>query len=49
MGKQKIRIKINGSDMEADVEPRLLLVHCIRDVFGVEPSIVRLAATSAPR
>ena len=35
MGKQKIRVKINGSDMEADVEPRLLLVHCIRDVFGL--------------
>jgi carbon-monoxide dehydrogenase small subunit len=35
MGKQKIRIKVNGSDMEADVEPRLLLVHCIRDVFGL--------------
>ena len=35
MGKQKIRIKINGSDVEADVEPRLLLVHCIRDVFGL--------------
>jgi carbon-monoxide dehydrogenase small subunit len=35
MGKRKIRIKINGSDMEADVEPRLLLVHCIRDVFGL--------------
>ena len=35
MGKQKIRIKINGSDMEAEVEPRLLLVHCIRDVFGL--------------
>jgi carbon-monoxide dehydrogenase small subunit len=35
MRKQKIRIKINGSDMEAEVEPRLLLVHCIRDVFGL--------------
>ena len=35
MAKQKIRIKINGSDMEAEVEPRLLLVHCIRDVFGL--------------
>jgi aerobic carbon-monoxide dehydrogenase small subunit len=35
MAKQKIRIKVNGSDMEADVEPRLLLVHCIRDVFGL--------------
>jgi carbon-monoxide dehydrogenase small subunit len=35
MRKQKIRIKVNGTDMEADVEPRLLLVHCIRDVFGL--------------
>ena len=35
MAKQKIRIKVNGADMEADVEPRLLLVHCIRDVFGL--------------
>ncbi|HSE90003.1 MAG TPA: (2Fe-2S)-binding protein [Candidatus Binatia bacterium] len=35
MGKRKIRIKVNGADMEADVEPRLLLVHCIRDVFGL--------------
>ena len=35
MGKQKIRVKVNGADMEADVEPRLLLVHCIRDVFGL--------------
>ena len=35
MAKQKIRIKVNGADMEAEVEPRLLLVHCIRDVFGL--------------
>jgi aerobic carbon-monoxide dehydrogenase small subunit len=35
MVKQKIRIKVNDADMEADVEPRLLLVHCIRDVFGL--------------
>jgi carbon-monoxide dehydrogenase small subunit len=35
MGKQKIRIKVNGADMEADVESRLVLVHCIRDVFGL--------------
>jgi carbon-monoxide dehydrogenase small subunit len=35
MGKQKIRVKVNGADLEADVEPRLLLVHCIRDVFGL--------------
>jgi carbon-monoxide dehydrogenase small subunit len=35
MAKQRIRIKVNGADMEADVEPRLLLVHCIRDLFGL--------------
>lgn len=35
MAKQKIHIKVNGADMEADVESRLLLVHCIRDVFGL--------------
>jgi carbon-monoxide dehydrogenase small subunit len=35
MAKQKIRIKVNGADMEAEVEPRLLLVHCLRDVFGL--------------
>ena len=35
MAKQKIRIKVNGANMEAEVEPRLLLVHCIRDVFGL--------------
>jgi carbon-monoxide dehydrogenase small subunit len=35
MAKQKIRIKVNGADMEAEVEPRLLLIHCIRDVFGL--------------
>jgi carbon-monoxide dehydrogenase small subunit len=35
MPKQKIRIKVNRTDMEAEVEPRLLLVHCIRDVFGL--------------
>ena len=35
MGEQRIRIKVNGADMEADVESRLLLVHCIRDVLGL--------------
>ncbi|HXV82766.1 MAG TPA: (2Fe-2S)-binding protein [Candidatus Binatia bacterium] len=35
MAKQKIHIRVNGADMEAEVEPRLLLVHCIRDVFGL--------------
>jgi aerobic carbon-monoxide dehydrogenase small subunit len=33
MGTRRVRIKVNGMDMEAEVEPRLLLVHCLRDVF----------------
>jgi carbon-monoxide dehydrogenase small subunit len=33
MAKHQIRIKVNGTDMEAEVESRLLLVHCLRDVF----------------
>lgn len=33
MAKKKIQIKVNGSMMEAEVDPRLLLVHCVRDVF----------------
>ena len=35
MAKQKIRIKVNGTEKEAEVEPRLLLVHCLRDVWGL--------------
>jgi aerobic carbon-monoxide dehydrogenase small subunit len=33
--KIRIRVKINGIDREAEVEPRLLLVHFIRDVLGL--------------
>jgi len=33
--KIRIRVKINGVDREAEVEPRLLLVHFIRDVLGL--------------
>jgi aerobic carbon-monoxide dehydrogenase small subunit len=33
MGSQKISLKVNGVDHELMVEPRLLLVHCIRDVL----------------
>lgn len=33
MAKHKIRMHVNGTEMEAEVEPRLLLVHCLRDVF----------------
>ena len=33
--KQLIRIKVNGRDREAQVEPRLLLVHFIRAIPGL--------------
>jgi len=31
----KISLSINGTNYDADVEPRLLLVHLIRDVIGL--------------
>ena len=31
--KQTVRVKVNGRDRQADVEPRLLLVHFIREVL----------------
>jgi aerobic carbon-monoxide dehydrogenase small subunit len=33
MAAHRIRVKVNGVDHEAEVEPRLLLVHLIRDVL----------------
>jgi carbon-monoxide dehydrogenase small subunit len=33
--KESIKIKINGREREAAVEPRLLLVHFIREVLGL--------------
>jgi aerobic carbon-monoxide dehydrogenase small subunit len=33
--KKLVRVKVNGHDREAEVEPRLLLVHLIRDVLGL--------------
>jgi aerobic carbon-monoxide dehydrogenase small subunit len=33
MTKHQVRMRVNGTDMEAEVEPRLLLVHCLREVF----------------
>ncbi len=33
--KQPIRVKVNGVDRAAEVEPRLLLVHFIREVLGL--------------
>jgi carbon-monoxide dehydrogenase small subunit len=32
---QHISVTVNGQVREADVEPRLLLVHLLRDVFGL--------------
>ena len=31
--KKQVRIKVNGRDHEAEIEPRLLLVHFIRDIL----------------
>jgi aerobic carbon-monoxide dehydrogenase small subunit len=33
--KQTVRLKVNGREREADIEPRLLLVHFIRDRLGL--------------
>jgi carbon-monoxide dehydrogenase small subunit len=33
--KQTVHLKINGQQREADVEPRLLLVHFIRETLGL--------------
>ena len=33
--KQKVRVKINGQEREAEVEPRLLLVHFIREELAL--------------
>ena len=35
MTKQHITVTVNGEAREADVEPRLLLVHLLRDTFGL--------------
>jgi carbon-monoxide dehydrogenase small subunit len=32
---QHVSVTVNGEAREADVEPRLLLVHLLRDVFGL--------------
>ena len=33
--KQPVRLKVNGAEHEAEIEPRLLLVHFIREVLGL--------------
>jgi aerobic carbon-monoxide dehydrogenase small subunit len=32
---KRVRVKVNGSDHEAEIEPRLLLVHFIREVLAL--------------
>lgn len=43
---QHMRITLNGAKQEADVEPRLLLVHLIRDVLGLTGTHVGCDTTS---
>jgi aerobic carbon-monoxide dehydrogenase small subunit len=33
--KKLVRVKVNGRDHQAEIEPRLLLVHFVRDVLGL--------------
>src|SRR5258708_13742471 len=33
--KKLVRVKVNGHDREAEIEPRVLLAHFIRDVLGL--------------
>jgi aerobic carbon-monoxide dehydrogenase small subunit len=33
--KKLVRVKVNGRDQEAEVEPRLLLVHFVREVLAL--------------
>jgi carbon-monoxide dehydrogenase small subunit len=33
--KKQVRVKVNGRDHEAEVEPRVLLVHFIRDILAL--------------
>jgi aerobic carbon-monoxide dehydrogenase small subunit len=35
VSKHPIRVKVNGVERQAEVEPRLLLVHFIREVLGL--------------
>ena len=41
----KIRIKVNGVWREDDVEPRMLLVHNLREVAGLTGTHIRCATT----
>ncbi len=43
---QKITVNINGSDFTADMEPRLLLVHLLRDVADLTGTHIGCDTTS---
>jgi carbon-monoxide dehydrogenase small subunit len=42
----KVGITVNGSETTADVEPRLLLVHYVRDVVGLKATNIGCDTTS---
>ena len=46
MAKQKIRVTVNGTAHEAEVEPRLLLVHFLRDVLRLTGTHIGCDTTS---
>lgn len=43
---QSIRVKVNGADRSAEVEPRLLLVHFIREALGLTGTHIGCDTTS---
>jgi carbon-monoxide dehydrogenase small subunit len=45
-GTQKISVKVNGTAREAEVEPRLLLVHFIREVLSLTGTHIGCETTS---
>src|SRR5262245_39335313 len=46
MAKHHISVTVNGEKREADVEPRLLLVHFIREVLGLNGTHIGCDTTS---
>ena len=46
MAKQKIRVTVNGTAHEAEVEPRMLLVHFLRDVLRLTGTHIGCDTTS---
>jgi carbon-monoxide dehydrogenase small subunit len=42
----KVQLTVNGEEQSADVEPRLLLVHYLRDVLGLRAANVGCETTS---